>query len=943
MSIISNAKRKSDMPQFTTSTGAGWRKSLLLSLLLSGFCVAQAQAAKSLPPQSGEVQSLMKRAADAVRAGDLRVAVLLLKNAAAAAPQDGRVGAELGTVLVMQGEMPEAERVLRDARAHGAPDTMALPPLFQAMLSRQEAQALLDQFPEPGAQDKSELASDIWRARALAHFSTGNADAAHSEIDKALALRRTAPLLLDKAQFALAAGDRDQATAYTDQALKMAPKDLNALITKIGLLEAKGDYAAASAYADRMVGAAPNSPLPRILRIEVLGQLHRDLPAKSDIDWLLQRSPNLPIALYDRAMLRLRAGDIKGAWEVAQALPPEFLHTMPQFGVQVAAIAEASGNRQIAEADLESAISYFPKYEESRVRLARMRLADKNPQSALTLLDPIKASADRRVSILMAQAYTATGQTAQAKALLSKNKGSQSSPDLVPVLALFQSGKTEQGIAQLAAMHQKEPKRADIMGPLVGFLIQNGRASDAAQAVGSFEKAGGDAAMTAFYRGQVLAAKGDFDGAQAALSTTLKLRPSFPAALYYHAQLAALRGDFSAANSDLDAMLRLDPSDTQALGKKAQLAAHAGRDAEAEALYQRAVTGAPADPGARLALADFYLSHRQYAKAEAAAAPLAAAHNAAALSLVIRSQATRGDLGAATRSARALAAAYPKSAEAQVTLAAVLETAKNTNEAAAAYAQAMRDDPGQIAAYRGAIRISLAAGKTDKAIEMARAFAKSHGGPAASKLVADTLAAAKQPDAAKKELASSLARQPDSGLVLALADLEAKSDRNAGKRRLSDWVEKHPEDTGVTSQYATMLITDGDMAGARGQLEKLVQREPYNASALNDLAWSLQKTDLTRAVALASKAARLSPGSAEILDTMGWLKWQQHDRKGALDALRQAHSLKPNEPEIGYHFAVALDGSGDRQGARQALQPILNSNVHFESQADARKLASSWR
>src|SRR3954471_7332161 len=276
MSITSNAKRKSDMMQSSFCARPGWRKSLLLSLLLSGFCAsAHAAAPKSLPPMSGEVRSLMKRAADAVRTGDLRVAVLLLKNAAAAAPQDGRVGAELGTVLVMQGEMPEAERVLREARAHGAPDAAALPPLFQAMLSRREAQALLDQFAEPGAQDKSDLASDIWRARALAHFSTGNADAAHGEIDKALAIRRTAPLLLDKAQFALAAGDRDQATAYTDQALKMAPNNLNALITKIGLLGAKGDYAAAATYTDRMVKAAPNSPLPRILRIEVLGQLHR--------------------------------------------------------------------------------------------------------------------------------------------------------------------------------------------------------------------------------------------------------------------------------------------------------------------------------------------------------------------------------------------------------------------------------------------------------------------------------------------------------------------------------------------------------------------------------------------------------------------------------------------------------------------------------------------
>lgn len=936
MSTISNARWKISPVR---------RPATLLAVLpflwgLGG--AAYGSPAKNAPLPS-QARALVLRARDAAKGGDYRVAVLLLKNALQLAPQNGPLRAQLGSVLVMDGDMAEAERELRQARSRGAPDGAVLPALFQAMLSRREGADLLTQFPEPKPQDRSSLAADIWRARALAHFAQGDGAAATSDIDKALAIRQTAPYLLNKAQFALARGDRGEAAGLTDLALKAAPKDVNVLITKMGLLEAAGDFTGAVTYADRLVAEEPNTPLPRILRIEVLGKLRRDSAAKADIDWLLRRDPNMPIALYDRALVRARGGDVKGAWEIAQALPPEFVHTQPQFEVAVASLANVSGNRQIAEADLEAAISNFPKYEESRIRLAGMRLADKDPQGVITLLEPIKTSTDPRVPTLLAAAYKASGRTAQAQAVLAAARSPDGDPALGAALSALQAGKSEQGIAELSALARKDPSRSDVAAPLIGGLLASGQADAAMQVANRFAAAAGSNALGPFYRGQVMMATGDLDGAAAAFSNALTLKADFPAALYYRAQVMAARGDLARANADLDRLLRLNPSDAQALTKKAQYAAEAGRDGDAVPLFQRAVAAARGDPAPQLALAAFYLSRRQYAKAQGAAGALARAGNPEALALVARSQMAGGDMSGALKTARAGAAAAPKSAAAQILFGNLLEAAKDRDGAQKAYAQAITAEPANIAGYKAAAALMLVAHQNGAALALARQFAGAHPGKPATLFLADSLNNAGQGGAARKLLLAAMAQHPDSDLVLALADLEAASDAKAARARLAGWLAKHPGDGAVAAHYASLLIADGDLAAARGPLENLVRKEPYNASALNDLAWTLQKSDPKRALQLAAKASHIAPRSAEFLDTLGWLQWQQNDRAGALASLRQAHALRPQEPEIGYHFAVALDGAGDRAGARAALLPILKTNVNFQSRDAAQKLEAAWR
>ncbi len=66
----------------------------------------------------------------------------------------------------------------------------------------------------------------------------------------------------------------------------------------------------------------------------------------------------------------------------------------------------------------------------------------------------------------------------------------------------------------------------------------------------------------------------------------------------------------------------------------------------------------------------------------------------------------------------------------------------------------------------------------------------------------------------------------------------------------------------------------------------------------------------------------LEPGSAAILDSMGWLEFRLGNFESSARLLRQALDLQ-FDPEIATHLSAALDALGDRSGARAVLDQAL--------------------
>src|SRR4051794_30299630 len=104
-----------------------------MAAALAGSLSLSVPALADLPPAGGALSStqqqsnkLLEDARNAIKAGNGRLALINLKNALTANPQNSAARLLLGTVLSLSGDSGGAERELRQARKDGAPPAQVL-------------------------------------------------------------------------------------------------------------------------------------------------------------------------------------------------------------------------------------------------------------------------------------------------------------------------------------------------------------------------------------------------------------------------------------------------------------------------------------------------------------------------------------------------------------------------------------------------------------------------------------------------------------------------------------------------------------------------------------------------------------------------------------------------------------------------------------------------
>ena len=929
----------------------------MLALLLAAFgTVSSARAdiapnapsGSAAPVNNGAVRQYVNDAGKAMKNGNPHLAVILLKNALKIAPGDGAVRAQLGYADLQFGDLVSAERELRQAQADGAPDRLVLPVLFQTMLLRHEEQKLLSEFPDPGLNAAGPGPADLLKVRAMALQALGNASDAAAAMDHSLALRRDAPGLIARARLAQKQNNLPLAKSLGDEALKLAPKSPEALLFKLGLLMLGNDRVGALTLANQLIQQFPDNLSLRIARIELSIQLKQDSHASADVDALLAKSPNSPIVLYYKALLLARANDIKGAWHIAQSLPPDFVQSQPTIAIITSQMAISSGNEETGAAILNSVLAKSPGLVDVRLRLAALRLRQNSPEAALGVLQPLKDSNDARSLALLSQAYLSLHQYSNALDALGRlNAAGTGGAGVKRELALveMQSGQSDQAIKDLIELDAKQPTDPTVVAPLVAALSQ---AKRYAEALAAADRLGADPkqrVQALFFRGQILVLQGDGNGALAAFQSALKLNPRYIAALYYRAGLFEVQKRYADADRDLQTILQVDPKNILALVKRAEVAARQNQDANARAILTRAIGIAPQDPAPRTALIKYLIIRRDLKAAMAAASDLVrvAPKNIEGLTLLGQLQLAFGQKAQSLVTLRRLSALAPKSSNAQLLLANALFANGDNTGASSALSIAAASDPNSISVRSAQIGMMFASNDIGGAIASARAFQTANPGIEADLLLARTFMKAKELSQAAAVLTQSMSVKPDRRALSLLADIAVTTgDKKRAANLLSDWLARNQSDVAIRAQYATVLLQDGDKVRATAQFEAVLRQDPKSIAALNNLAWLLQKDDPKRAYQLAATAYKLYPGAADVADTFGWIKFQSKDLKGALELLNRAHALRPKDGEITYHLVLAVDASGNRNSARGLLKALLDSGVKFDDIVDALKLSVAW-
>ncbi len=262
------------------------------------------------------------------------------------------------------------------------------------------------------------------------------------------------------------------------------------------------------------------------------------------------------------------------------------------------------------------------------------------------------------------------------------------------------------------------------------------------------------------------------------------------------------------------------------------------------------------------------------------------------------------------------------------------ESARNTLTAGIAV------NPRNYQLYQDYVLVDLKSTGMDAALATAdRLQSQDQDFPDIRALKGDIFLAANRPEDAVNAYTEANTTNPSSLLVTRLASALLQSGRaDEAKTMLLSWVDKHADDLVATEQLSEINIATGNWDDAAKYLSQILKRKPHNPVALNNLAWVYQqqgKVDIAQS--LARQAYVLAP-SPQTADTLGWILTTSGDPKSGAILLRQASGNGTGDPRILYHFAVALNDTGDKDGARKALETVVATPATFKEKELAQKL-----
>lgn len=907
------------------------------------FLAVLAVAAVAIWPLGAHAADFLANARLALQKGDLKAAQVQLLNAVKADPQNAETRYLLARVEFDLGDPVAAEREVRNARDRGYDPHKTLALLSQAMLAQTKFQAMLDEF-KPTSKDP-QLNSEILVARGIAEAGLNHADAAEKDFADAEKLEPTSvePLLAD-ARLAVARREVDRALQKSDAALAIQPKSADAMLVKAQALRLKGDLVGSAAVLDQAVEAAPDSVQAKLERASMLLATGKITSAQTDIQAVLAISPGNVQAIYLQAVLQANAKDWRAA-DLSLNRISNFLARIPRAYYLLAVTKRELGQLEQARDAATKYLSRAPNDLAGYKLLAHIETDQHQPDHVIETLSKIAdaGKGDAETYDLLGRAYVATGRGDEAITVFQKAETlAPKDVGLQTRLAAAQlgQGNVTNAIGDLEGTLKLAPSQPMVGEALFFATLATGDLDKAAAVVKQLREIQGDTPVVQNLDGLLLLAKLDVDGARAKFADISAKSPNFLPAKANLARVLSMQGHDAEAEKLLSDVLDKSPTAEPALSILVNMMLQANQIPKAIARVERAHAAAPDDLRLAAGLAQLYIRNQQAQKAfditndtkgADTDATILGARVAALVALQRQPQARdtlqqilRLDPGSVT-ARRQLMALFVQNGD--------YESARNIMK------EGFAARPRDYQFYQDYVMIDLKAGGVEGALASAGRLAdEDRGFTQALALPGDVYLAADRPAAAVKAYAAAFATAPSSFLVVRLATAMVRNNQpDVGWQKLVDWVDAHQDDLMVLEALTELDINTRRFDAAEQHLKLLLAKKPHDAVALNNLAWVYQQKGNPEAKSLALQAYILLPG-VQTADTLGWILTQGDEPTKGLPLLRQASTTAPGDYRIRYHYAVALNKTGNVDEAVRQLDQVIGAKGNFLEKTDAQAL-----
>jgi tetratricopeptide (TPR) repeat protein len=178
---------------------------------------------------------------------------------------------------------------------------------------------------------------------------------------------------------------------------------------------------------------------------------------------------------------------------------------------------------------------------------------------------------------------------------------------------------------------------------------------------------------------------------------------------------------------------------------------------------------------------------------------------------------------------------------------------------------------------------------------------------------------------------------------LSLVQLDVADKRpEEARRKLEGMVANHGGNATARLWLANLQIAGGSPKAAEENLTRVLETQPRNDQALNNLAYLLAEGDtrLDEALKYAERAVEAVPDNPAYLDTLGWILYRKGVYKSAIQYFERAVSKDRENVLMKYHLAMAYAKAGDSR-ANATLQAALKSNPNTPEARAAREVVAS--
>jgi cellulose synthase operon protein C len=598
--------------------------------------------------------------------------------------------------------------------------------------------------------------------------------------------------------------------------------------------------------------------------------------------------PNRSDSYLDLALMQMRANlpdQAEVNFKKAGELDPNALNAKLALG----SFYQSRNRLPEAEQQFQRAIQVAPKNPTPRETLVRLYMSEGKKAEAENLLRETK------------------------KDLKDNSEGYRMLGDFY-----FANGELDKASAEYASLYSDHPKDMQVKKNYVQLLILQNRVDDAGKLNNEILKSNPHDVEALIYRGQIQLRRNNAAGAVDSLQEALKNDPTNAIAHYHLGVAFDMEHNDGRAESELREAVRSRPDLTDALRALATLEIRRGDFDALTQTAQQMIAAAPYSADGYILRAVGEMNRQKYSDAQ--------------------------------QDLTKVMGLMPSNPVPYVQMGNLYLLQKEYLEAIKFYQQALDKDSGSTEALQGIMNTYVAQKHVDQAIAAARAqITKSPAVGGFYDLLGTALFQKK--DFAGADAAFRKAIELDKNNSDALLKLgQVQAAQGSVSQALATYqqsIKDHPQEIGFYILAGEMYESQSNWDQAKAMYQKVLEIQPDNPVASNNLAYVLlqQGGNVDVALAMAQTARRGMPDSSNAADTLGWAYFQKGVYESAVQMFQE--SLRLNEkhgaaddPTVHYHLALAYQKLNQTSQARQQLERVLKINP---SNADARKALSELR